>query len=99
MGKEDIRVSRAVRAIKWGGGLLVVAVNGYLAYRFSTAYEDGQLRGEALHEEREAKRKAAGGKKEGPKSLVPEELQPEYVEKQVRKYKQMALEEKKQKKV
>lgn len=35
------------------GGLLFLALNGYLLYRFSTAYGDGQERGEQLQREKD----------------------------------------------
>jgi hypothetical protein len=38
---EDKAISRAFTAVKIGGGLLFLALNGFLIYRFSTAYSDG----------------------------------------------------------
>ncbi len=47
---EEVKINRAVKAIKWGGAALFFAVNLYLGFRFFSAYGDGQMRGEALHE-------------------------------------------------
>jgi hypothetical protein len=94
MGKgEDRSIVRAITAFKVVGGLLFLAVNGYLLYRFSTAYSDGQQRGEILQREKEERKKE--GKEVTKAPVVPEEVQPEYVEKQVRKYKQVVAAEKK----
>jgi hypothetical protein len=55
--REDVLIGRITKGLKWGGGFLFLAVNTYLLYHFSTAYEDGQRRGTLLHQEREALRK------------------------------------------
>lgn len=52
MKPEERALSRAVKMMKWGGASLFLAANLYLAYSMSTAYLDGQRRGEKLHEER-----------------------------------------------
>ena len=51
--KEDIIVNRIVKGIKWGGGLLFLAVNTFLIYNYATAYQDGKRRGEILHQQKE----------------------------------------------
>jgi hypothetical protein len=56
-GSEDRAITMAIKAFKVTGGLLFLALNGYLLYRFSTAYADGQVRGEILQKEKEERKK------------------------------------------
>jgi hypothetical protein len=54
---EQRTISKAITGLKVGGGLLFLALNGFLVYYFSTAYSDGQRRGEALQREKEQLKK------------------------------------------
>lgn len=49
---EDRAISKAITTFKIGGGLIFLAINGLLIYHFSTAYADGQKRGEVLQREK-----------------------------------------------
>lgn len=56
-GSEDRAIKRAITTFKIFGAAVFLAVNGYLIYRFSTAYADGQQRAEILQKERDQRKK------------------------------------------
>lgn len=92
--KEQQQIARMVRGMKIAGAVFFVGLNCLLFGNLLTAYQEGQKRGEILHQQREEKRKREEGQQKEKKSTLPLEARPEYIEQQVRKYKGILSREK-----